>query len=87
MSVASLYPHCLQEMDSDFDNVLRIDWIRCDAGQVYGILVSPHMQCGSSKSMAWVLQYAVKQLTGFLSSFCSKDSDTLKVLVVAKGIK
>lgn len=85
-SIASLYPHCSQEMDSDFDNVLRIDWMHCDAGQVYDILVSPHMQCGSSKSMAWVLQFAVKQLTGVLSCFCSKESDALKALV-AKGIK
>ncbi len=85
-SIASLYPHCLQEMDSDFDSILRIDWMSCDAAQVYDMLVSPHMQCGSSKSMAWVLQFAVKQLTGVLSCFCSKESDALKVLV-SKGIK
>jgi hypothetical protein len=85
-SIASLYPHCLQEMDADFDSILRIDWMSCDAGQVYDVLVSPHMQCGSSKSMAWVLQFAVKQLTGVLSCFCSKESEALKVLV-SKGIK
>jgi hypothetical protein len=84
--ITELYPHCHQEHDSDFDSYLKIDWMSCSAAQVYDICASPHMQCGAAKSMTYVLQFAVKQLTGVLSCFCTKESDTLKG-VVGKTLK
>jgi hypothetical protein len=84
--IPELYPHCHQEQDSDFDSYLKIDWSSCSAAQVYDICASPHMQCGAAKSMTYVLQFAVKQLTGVLSCFCSKESDNLKG-VVGKSLR
>jgi hypothetical protein len=44
------------------------------------------MQCGATKSMAYALNYAVKQLNGDLSCFCPAASAELKRLT-QKSIK
>ncbi len=71
-SIMSLYPHISRQFNEDFDSCVRIDWEKCSAKQIYDICTSTHLQCGASKSMAWMLQHAVKQLTGNLSCFCQK---------------
>ncbi len=71
-SVISLYPHISRQFNEDFDSCVQINWEKCTSKQIYDICTSPHLQCGASKSMAWMLQHAVKQLTGTLSCFCVK---------------
>ena len=85
-NIKDFYPHVSRRTDSDFDSFAMIDWSKCSSNQIYDICTSPHMQCGASKSMAYVLNYAVKQLNGDLSCFCPGASAELKRLT-QKSIK
>ncbi len=71
-SISALYPHCSRHFNGDFDSYLLINWEKCSAKQIFDICASIHMQCGQTKSMAWVMKHAVQQLTGPLSCFCQK---------------
>jgi hypothetical protein len=71
-SITALYPHCSRHFNGDFDSYLLVNWEKCSAKQIFDICASPHMQCGQTKSMAWVMKHAVHQLTGPLSCFCQK---------------
>ena len=71
-SITALYPHCSRHFNGDFDSYLLVNWEKCSAKQIFDICASIHMQCGQTKSMAWVMKHAVHQLTGPLSCFCQK---------------
>jgi len=79
--IPAMYPHCERHFTDDFDYFLQVNWNRCTAGQIYDICTSPHLQCGATKSMAYVLSFAIKALTGELACFCLDDSKALKALV------
>ena len=85
-SIAALYPHCARQFTEDFDSSLLVNWNFCTAGQIYDICASPHMRCGRSNSMTWLLKFAVGVLTNDLSVFCPDDSKKLKDMT-AKTMK
>lgn len=71
-SIANLYPNCTRQFNEDFDSYVLVEWKKCSAKQIDNVCSSIHMQCGATKSMAWVMKFAVQQLTGPLSCFCQK---------------
>lgn len=86
-SMKDLYPHVTRRTDNDFDAYAVIDWSRCTSDQIYDICTSSHMMSGLTKSMAWVLNFAVKELTGKLSCFCPHHANEVKTLTKKGTIK
>ena len=64
-----LYPHVTRVFDSDSDAFASIKWSLCTSTNLWDICTSSHLISGSSKSMAWYLQFAIKCLLGDLKPF------------------
>lgn len=76
---AHLYPFVTRVFDSDSDAFAMVKWHLCSSQNVWDICTSAHLFSGCSKSMAWYLQFAVKQLLGDLRPFIK---DAVHVVLV-----
>jgi hypothetical protein len=87
ITLQSVHPHVSRASDEDFNDKAAVDWPSCTVQQLYEVCTSQYLQCGQMKSMAFVLQHAVKQLTTVLCPFIPEiDLQVLKKLT-EKGVK
>jgi hypothetical protein len=70
----ALYPFVSRGWTDDQDAFAVIEWTKCTAKNLWAILSSQHLASGSTKSMTFVLNFAVRnQLTGHLKHFLGSD--------------
>jgi hypothetical protein len=70
----ALYPFVSRGWTDDRDAFAVIEWTKCSAKNLWAILSSQHLATGSTKSMAFVLNFVVRnQLTGHLKHFLGSD--------------
>jgi len=66
----TLYPFIKRAYNDDMDAFAVIEWTKCSAANVWAIITSTNLSMGASKSMSFVLNFAIRnQLTGALKHF------------------
>jgi hypothetical protein len=70
VALRHLYPHVYRSYSLDHDAYAFIEWSKCSGINIWTILSSQHMVVGATKSMAFMLSYAIKtQLCSALKAF------------------
>jgi hypothetical protein len=61
---ASMYPHLERyyDMEDDGDALANIHWCRCNGTDLWNVLVSKHLACGKTSSMAFSFRECLKKL-------------------------
>lgn len=84
-----LYPFVFRSYTEDHDAFAVIEWTRCSAANLWAILTSQHLVVGATKSMAFMLTFAIKnQLHGNLKHFLLPQKvEAIKAHISDRGIK
>ncbi len=88
-ALAPLYPYVFRTYSDDYDAFAVIEWSKCSGANLWAILTSQHLFCGNSKSMAFMLTFAIKnQLHGTLKHFLGVQKvEAMKSHISDRGIK
>ncbi len=88
-ALAPFYPYVFRSYTDDHDAFAVVEWTNCTAANLWAILTSQHLVVGASKSMAFMLTFAIKnQLHANLKHFLGTQRvDAIKAHISDRGIK
>jgi hypothetical protein len=86
-SLQTFYPYVFRAYTDDYDAFAMIEWTKCSAVNIWSILTSQHLVVGATKSMSFMLTFAIKtQLcTSLKHFFDTATQEALKKHLQDKG--